>query len=56
MLYEVITVAFSENIAQADIPETTRGYADDGYNLIIGHGFEFGSAFVEIAPDSYNFV
>ncbi|MFO1349621.1 MAG: BMP family ABC transporter substrate-binding protein, partial [Gammaproteobacteria bacterium] len=27
-----------------------RGYADDGYDLIIGHGFEFGSAFLEIAP------
>ncbi len=44
-------VAYSENVAQADIPETTRGYADDGYNLIIGHGFEYGSAFIEIAPD-----
>jgi basic membrane protein A len=44
-------VAYSENVAQADIPEVTRGYADDGYQLIIGHGFEFGSAFLEIAPD-----
>lgn len=48
---EGFEVAYSENTAQADIPETTRGYADDGYNLIIGHGFEFGSAFIEIAPD-----
>ena len=48
---EGFEVAYSENTAQADIPETTRGYADDGYDLIIGHGFEFGSAFVEIAPD-----
>jgi basic membrane protein A len=48
---EGFEVAFSENIAQADIPETTRGYADDGFDLIIGHGFEFGSAFIEIAPD-----
>jgi basic membrane protein A len=29
----------------------TRGYADDGFDLLIGHGFEFGSAFLEIAPD-----
>lgn len=43
-------VAYSENVAQARIPEVTRGYADDGYNLIIGHGFEYGSAFIEIAP------
>jgi basic membrane protein A len=48
---EGFEVAFSENVAQADIPEVTRGYADDGYNLIIGHGFEFGSAFIEIAPE-----
>ncbi|MFW5940509.1 MAG: BMP family protein [Chloroflexota bacterium] len=44
-------VAYTENVAQADIPELTRGYADDGYDLIIGHGFEFGSSFLEIAPD-----
>jgi basic membrane protein A len=29
----------------------TRGYADDGYDLIIGHGFEFGSNFVEVGAD-----
>lgn len=48
---EGFEVAYSENIAQADIPEVTRGYADDGFDLLIGHGFEFGSAFLEIAPD-----
>jgi len=48
---EGFEVAFSENVAQADIPEVTRGYADDGFDLIIGHGFEFGSAFIEIAPE-----
>ena len=44
-------IAYTENISQAKIPEVTRGYADDGYNLIIGHGFEFGSALIEIAPN-----
>jgi basic membrane protein A and related proteins len=43
--------AYAENISQAQIPQVTRGYADDGYDLIIGHGFEFGSALLEIAPD-----
>ena len=43
--------SFTENIGQADIAEITRGYADDGYDLMLGHGFEFGSAFLEIAPD-----
>ena len=45
---EGFEVAYTENITQAQI---TRGYADDGYDLLIGHGFEFGSAFLEIAPD-----
>lgn len=44
-------VAYAENVSQANIPQVVQGYADDGYDLIIGHGFEFGSAFVEIAPE-----
>jgi basic membrane protein A and related proteins len=44
-------IAFTENVAQAAIPQTVRGYADDSYDLIIGHGFQFGSLFAEIAPD-----
>lgn len=44
-------VSVTENITQDKIPEVTRGYADDGYNLIIGHGYEYGSNFIEIAPD-----
>lgn len=47
-------IAVTENITQDKIPEITRGYADDGYNLIIGHGFEYGSAFLDIAPDYPN--
>ena len=43
--------AFSENVSQADIPRVVRGYADDGFDLIVGHGFQFGSLFAEIAPD-----
>lgn len=42
--------AFAENVTQAKIPQVVEGYAGDGYDLIIGHGFEFGSAFVELAP------
>jgi basic membrane protein A len=42
--------AYAENVTQAKIPEVVHGYAEDGYDLIIGHGFEFGSAFVELAP------
>lgn len=44
-------IAFSENVSQANIPQVVRGYADDGYDLVIGHGFQFGSLFAEIGPD-----
>ena len=43
--------AYAENISQAQIPQVARGYADDGYDLIIGHGFEFGSPLLDVAPD-----
>lgn len=28
-----------------------RGYADDGFDLVIGHGYEFGALMAEIAPE-----
>lgn len=43
--------AYAENVGQVNIAQVVQGYADDGYDLIIGHGYEFGSAFIEIAPD-----
>ena len=43
--------AFAENIGLAQMQEVVRGYADDGYDLILGHGFEFSSALLDIAPD-----
>lgn len=45
------SVAYSESVPQAQMEQVIRGYADDGYTLIIGHSFEYGSAFAEIAPD-----
>jgi basic membrane protein A and related proteins len=44
-------VAYTENVKQSDIPQVVRGYADDGYDLVIGHGFQFGSLFQEIGGD-----
>jgi len=41
----------SENVKQSDIPQVVRGYADDGYDLVIGHGFQFGSLFMEIGSE-----
>ncbi len=44
-------IAFTENVAAADFEEVYRGYADLGYNMIIGHGFEFGDPATAIAPN-----
>lgn len=43
--------AYVENVTQARIPEVVRGYADDGFDLIIGHGYNFGNTIAEFAPE-----
>ncbi|MEL7608099.1 MAG: BMP family protein [Bacillota bacterium] len=51
--------AYTENVEAAAIEENLRNYANEGYELIIGHGFEFGDPVLLIAdeyPDIYFFV
>ena len=43
--------AFSENTPIADFANTYRDFADQGYDVIIGHGFEFGDVALRVAPD-----
>jgi len=43
--------AYAENISIAQMDQVTRGYSDDGFGLIVGHGVEFSSTFLEVAPD-----
>jgi basic membrane protein A len=43
--------AYSEKVGNSDAAEFIRGYAEDGYDVIIGHGFEYGDVMKEIAPD-----
>ena len=43
--------AYAEDISLAQMQQVVRGYADDGFDLILGHGFEFSSALLDIAPD-----
>ena len=43
--------AYAENITLAQMQEVVRGYCDDGFNLLLGHGFEFSSALLDIASD-----
>ena len=43
--------AYAENISLAQMDQVSRGYSDDGFDLIIGHGVEFSSPLLEVAPD-----
>jgi basic membrane protein A len=44
-------IASTENVAQADQLDLVRSYADQGFNVIIGHGFEYGDALVTAAEE-----
>jgi basic membrane protein A and related proteins len=43
--------AYSENVADADEAEALRGYANQGYTIVMGHSGRFVSAMQQIAPD-----
>jgi basic membrane protein A and related proteins len=43
--------AYSENVADADEAEALRGYAGQGYTIVMGHSGRFVSAMEQIAPD-----
>ncbi len=44
-------VSYTESVAAADFEEVYRGYADLGYDIIFGHGFQFGDIATAVAPD-----
>ena len=43
--------AYAENISLAQMDQVARGYSDDGFDLVLGHGVEFTSTLLEVAPD-----
>jgi carbamate kinase len=47
-------VMFVDNIATSDIENTLRQYSQDGYNLIIAHGFQWGDPAVRVGIDYPN--
>ena len=51
-------IANTENVAQADQLDLVRSYADQGFNVIIGHGFEYGDALTTAAEEypDVNFI
>src|SRR4030042_2805518 len=44
-------VAYSEMVPLAEYEETFRDFAAEGYDVVIGHGFEFGDPIEIIAPE-----
>lgn len=48
-------IAYTENIAAADMVSTFTDYAASGYDVVIGHSFQFGDPALEVAsqyPDT----
>jgi basic membrane protein A len=44
-----VEVAYTEKVAASDMEGFFRGYAEQGYDLIIGHGFQFQEAAKAVA-------
>ena len=46
-----LEIEYTENTDLPDIEPAYRGYADSGFDVIIGHGFQFSDPAMEIAPN-----
>jgi basic membrane protein A len=44
-------IAYAEKVPAADFEATFRQYAEDKYDVIIGHGAEFSDVALKVAPD-----
>ena len=44
-------IANTENVAQADQLDLLRSYGDQGFDVIVGHGFEYGDALLAAAEE-----
>lgn len=49
--YGLEDLAYSESVAASDMEEFLRGYAQDGYTMIVAHGSQFVDAVHAVAPD-----
>ena len=45
------TIAVSENVPDSDDASAMRDYADQGYNIVLGHSGRFLSAATQVGPD-----
>lgn len=46
-----LEVAYSEKVPVAEMAQVIRTYARQGYNLIFGHGSQFGEPMASVAPE-----
>ncbi|MEL7610196.1 MAG: BMP family protein [Bacillota bacterium] len=46
-----VETQFVESLAQSDFEEMFRSFASSGYNVIFGHGYQFGDAAMKVALD-----
>lgn len=44
-------IAYSEKVAPSDFEEVFRGYASQGFDVIFGHGFQFGDPAMKVAKE-----
>ena len=44
-------VSYTESVPESDFEEIFRAYANQGCNIIFGHGYQFGDAAKAVAPD-----
>lgn len=44
-------IAYTELVPQAEQKSVARNYARRGYDLVIGHGYEFGDSLLEVAEE-----
>ncbi len=44
-------MAFTESIPNANIEEAFNNYASSGFDLVVGHGFQFGEPAMRVAPN-----
>lgn len=44
-----VEIAYNENTSSSEYESIFRGYAAAGYDVVIGHGFEFGNAAKKVA-------
>ncbi len=44
-------IAYTENTPESDYEEIFRTYAESGFTVIFGHGFQFGEAAKKVAPN-----